>query len=147
MAVLLPVKQTGLWTGAKVSRHNATIFFAKQDLPYAETLDEVTMLASATEPAYALGVFGDKSIFTFAPQPADKTHLLGVWRLESPSYGYKSRRGCMYLHRGVRALWNCEIHVTIVHTVGVGTEVGAHARTILCGAGSSHMTAPVASFS
>jgi hypothetical protein len=85
MAVLLPVKQTGLWTGAKVSRHNATIFFAKQDLPYAETLDEVTMLASATEPAYALGVFGDKSIFTFAPQPADKTHLLGVFEDGSPA--------------------------------------------------------------
>eukprot|EP01051_Picozoa_sp_SAG22_P002603 SAG22_NODE_118_length_19263_cov_16.155813_15_plen_519_part_00 len=85
MAALLPVKQTGLWTGAKVSRHNATVFFAKQDLPYAETLDEVTMLASATEPAYALGVFGDKSIFTFAPQPADKTHLLGVFEDGSPA--------------------------------------------------------------
>ena len=41
MAKLLPVTQTGIWTGDWASRRNATIFYAKQDLPYAQKLDEV----------------------------------------------------------------------------------------------------------
>ena len=45
-------------------------FFAKQDLPYAETLDEVTVLGSVQEPAYSLGVFGD-SQFYILPKPTD----------------------------------------------------------------------------
>jgi hypothetical protein len=43
------------------------------------------VLASLDEPAYALGVFGDKSIFTFTPLPTDKTHLIGVYVDGSPA--------------------------------------------------------------
>ena len=72
MAKLLPVEQSGVWYGTNDSRTNATIFFAKQDLPYAERLDEVTILDhhNASQ-QYTLGVFGDKSIFTInSPPPA-----------------------------------------------------------------------------
>ena len=75
MQQLLPVTQSGIWTGTKQSRHNATIYFAKQDLPYAEVLDEVTVLATDTSPAYSLSVLGDKSIFTFTPAPTDTAHV------------------------------------------------------------------------
>ena len=109
MAALLPVKQEGIWTGAENSRRNgalppsslgscglltdklvvvpvaATIFFAKQDLPYAEKLDEATILATDTDDAYALGVFGDKSIFSFDPKPTDKAHVIGVFEDDSPA--------------------------------------------------------------
>ena len=85
MAKLLPVTQTGIWTGSWASRHNATIFYAKQDLPYAEKLDEVTVLATLDEPAYDLGVYGDKSIFTFNPLPTDKTHVIGMYVDGSPA--------------------------------------------------------------
>ena len=63
----------------------ATIFFAKQDLPYAEKLDEATILATDTDDAYALGVFGDKSIFSFDPKPTDKAHVIGVFEDDSPA--------------------------------------------------------------
>ena len=85
MQALLPVAQAGIWTGSKSSRHNATIFFAKQDLPYAENLDEVTMLASIGEPAYTLGIYGEKSVFTFDPKLTDTTHVLGVFSDDSPA--------------------------------------------------------------
>ena len=85
MAKLLPITQTGIWTGSVDSRKNATIYYAKQDLPYAPKLDEVTVLASLDTPAYGLGVWGDKSIFTFAPKPTDKTHLIGVFSDGSPA--------------------------------------------------------------
>jgi hypothetical protein len=85
MAKLLPVQQSGIWTGTWASRRNATIFYAKQDLPYAETLDEVTVLGSPDEPAFSVGVYGEKSIFTFTPQPADKTHLIAVYEDGSPA--------------------------------------------------------------
>ena len=85
MATLLPVTQTGIWTGTADTGRNATIFYAKQDLPYAEKLDEVTVLATPESPAYGLDVFGDKSIFTFNPKPTDKAHVLGVFSDVSPA--------------------------------------------------------------
>eukprot|EP01051_Picozoa_sp_SAG22_P014423 SAG22_NODE_1750_length_3660_cov_2.073013_2_plen_154_part_00 len=37
MAALLPVTQSGIWTGSKRSRFNATIFYAKQDVRSVDT--------------------------------------------------------------------------------------------------------------
>ena len=45
---------------------SASIFFEKQELPFAETLDEVTVLASAASGPATLGVFGEKSILVRA---------------------------------------------------------------------------------
>eukprot|EP01043_Picozoa_sp_COSAG02_P019910 COSAG02_NODE_971_length_15551_cov_4.415157_4_plen_204_part_00 len=85
MAALLPITQSGIWTGTVDSGRNATIFYAKQDLPYAEKLDEVTVLARLDADAYSLDVFGDKSIFTFAPKPTDQAHVLGVFSDGTPA--------------------------------------------------------------
>lgn len=85
MAALLPVTQSGTWTGTVDSGRNATIFYAKQDLAYAEKLDEVTVLAQPNLDAYSLDVFGDKSIFTFAPKPTDEAHVLGVFSDDTPA--------------------------------------------------------------
>jgi hypothetical protein len=66
---LLPVVQHGIWTGSRYSRHNATIFFVKQELPFAETLDQVTTAAAEEEDAergVPMGVFGEKSIYTYS---------------------------------------------------------------------------------
>ena len=71
----------------------ATIFFAKQDLPYAEKLDEATILATNTDDAYALGVFGDKSIFSFDPKPTDKAHVIGEFEDDSPAV-VRAHRAC-----------------------------------------------------
>jgi hypothetical protein len=62
----------GLWTGTRYSAHNATIWFVKEELAFAETLDEVTVLATMHRPAATLGVFGEKSVFEFKPLPTDK---------------------------------------------------------------------------
>ena len=64
---LLPVVQQGIWTGSRYSRHNATIFLVKQELPFAETLDEVSASSDPPlPPADAMGVFGEKSVFTYS---------------------------------------------------------------------------------
>ena len=65
------VKTEGIWTGTRYSRHNASIYLIKQELPFAEMLDEVSVLATETTDAATLGVYGDKSVFTFTA-PAGK---------------------------------------------------------------------------
>ena len=72
MAKLSGIKQEGTWTGTRYSRHNATIFFIKEELPFAEELDVVTVIATETSPAETLGVFGEKSIVKWAPPPTAK---------------------------------------------------------------------------
>lgn len=42
----------------------------KEELPFAEELDKVTVLATDTSPAATLGVFGEKSIAKWTPPPA-----------------------------------------------------------------------------
>jgi hypothetical protein len=78
---LLPVREGGIWTGIAQHGNNATIFYAKQDLPYAEKLDTVTITGdiatdstadpntadpSAANGPLSLPVYGEKSIFALA---------------------------------------------------------------------------------
>ena len=67
----------------------ATIFFVKQELPFAETLDEVTVLATQTSPAATLGVFGEKSIINFDPpasaKPGVDYNISAVFEDSSPA--------------------------------------------------------------
>ena len=62
---LIPVVQHGIWTGNRYSRHNATIFLEKQELPFAEELDQVTTTGTAEDTRSTIGVFGEKSVFTY----------------------------------------------------------------------------------
>lgn len=93
------IHPSGIWTGTKYTNHNhdarrgsssgssgkgsgnglgnATIYLAKQDLPYAEKLDTVTLIEDADsdsgsvpgskskskQSAFSTGVYGEKSIF------------------------------------------------------------------------------------
>ena len=97
---LVAVKQHGLWTGTRYSRHNATIFFIKQELPFAEQLDEVTPAAaspssSSSSPpvgggggaaaAVSMGVFGEKSVFEFTPAPSDVHTTTATFKDGSPA--------------------------------------------------------------
>ena len=85
---LLLVKQHGIWTGMRQSRHNATIFLEKQELPFAETLDEATATPAAESPQMGnlppptMGVFGEKSIFTFSGPTHD---VLATFKDGSPA--------------------------------------------------------------
>ena len=81
MAALIPVTQSGVWTGSKHSRFNATIFYAKQDLAFVEKLDEVTIADDGRH----LGVYGEKSVFKFSPRPTDDAHVLGTFGDGSPA--------------------------------------------------------------
>ena len=78
------------FTNASVLRaFAATIFFVKQELPFAETLDEVTVLATQTSPAATLGVFGEKSIINFDPpasaKPGVDYNISAVFEDSSPA--------------------------------------------------------------
>lgn len=44
----------------------------KEELPFAEELDLVTVLATDTSPVATLGVFGEKSIAKWTPPPTAK---------------------------------------------------------------------------
>lgn len=82
---LLPVVQHGIWTGRRYSRHNATIFFVKQELPFAETLDQVTTTATAKDAgrgAAPIGVFGEKSIFSYS---GPKSGIMATFSDKSPA--------------------------------------------------------------
>eukprot|EP01043_Picozoa_sp_COSAG02_P072018 COSAG02_NODE_13402_length_1398_cov_20.606546_1_plen_380_part_00 len=85
---LLLVKQHGIWTGMRQSRHNATIFLEKQELPFAETLDEATATPAAESPQMGnlppptMGVFGEKSVFTFSGPTHD---VLATFKDGSPA--------------------------------------------------------------
>jgi hypothetical protein len=82
---LIPVVQSGVWTGTRYSRHNASIFFIKEELPFAETLDEVTVLGTETTPAATLGVFAEKSIFKFTPASTDEHNITAVFTDGTPA--------------------------------------------------------------
>jgi|EP01047_Picozoa_sp_COSAG01_P036204 hypothetical protein len=70
MQKLSGITQHGIWTGTRYSRHNSSIYFVKEELPFAETLDVATVLATETSPPATLGVFGAKSIFEWKPPRA-----------------------------------------------------------------------------
>ena len=91
MAKLLPVEQSGIWTGMNDSRTNATISWTKQDLPYAERLDEISILDQHNaSQQYTLAVYGEKSIFKFRPNTSDHhngngANVIGVFTDGSPA--------------------------------------------------------------
>ena len=61
-ALLPGVDRTGgTWTGTRYSRRNATVYYVKEQLPWAETLDTVTPTADGVVGG-KLGVFGEKEI-------------------------------------------------------------------------------------
>jgi hypothetical protein len=68
------VTQTGLYTGRRFSRWNASITFIKEDLPWAETLDHATPTAAGT-PGQPLHVLGQKAILELDKNKADHAVL------------------------------------------------------------------------
>lgn len=87
-AALLGVQESGLWTGTRFSRHNASIHYAKQDLAFAEELDVVTVLANLHHDAVTMPVLGHKSIFTVSGAP----NVTSVFADGSPAV-VETRRG------------------------------------------------------
>ena len=80
------------------------IFFIKQELPFAEQLDEVTPAAAspsssspsppvggggggaaAAAAAGSMGVFGEKSVFEFTPEPSDVHTTAATFKDGSPA--------------------------------------------------------------
>jgi hypothetical protein len=55
------VRSSATWTGTRFSRENATIYYVKEQLPWAEKLDSVTPTAQGVA-GDALSVFGDKAM-------------------------------------------------------------------------------------
>ena len=45
----------------------------------------MTVLATFSEPAYSLGVYGDKSMFSFTPRVGGKHEVLAVFADDSPA--------------------------------------------------------------
>eukprot|EP01050_Picozoa_sp_SAG11_P020531 SAG11_NODE_3475_length_2425_cov_1.455718_2_plen_373_part_00 len=62
---LLPgFKPGGLWTGTRYTRTNSTIYFVKEQLPWAEHLDTVVEKAATAADDEPLGVYGQKWVFS-----------------------------------------------------------------------------------
>ena len=80
-------RNAATWTGTRFSRKNSTIYFVKEQLPWAEQLDTVTPTAHGVQGG-KLGVFGEKAMVSVGDDDradADAVTVLATFGDGSPA--------------------------------------------------------------